>query len=701
MGPFCPCRLTLGFRGLALAAVLSVSAFAVSQSRLAEMPGADKAREIRSELSRGLRIARLSVRWTEEGHPAWQKGSGWVALNPVTLEERELSAAPSTERSVRRPGRGRQLAEVDAPSGGMKAVSKGGHVYLVKDGREIQVSKPEMGGPRIKHGQGSWVYGEELGQSDAMGFSADSKWLWFYRFDETEVKDTHLALSQATPQTRLEVEAYPKPGQPNPVVDLYVADTSTGSLHKVQVRPGDFDEGIGHYVYNIKWRPGSNKLIFHRLDRRHKVREICSWDPAAKTLKVLDREENPTAWVEDPTALTFMEDLAGARDSDLNSALILSESSGFTNLYRVNLEQGGRTALTRGNVDLRSIVRVDLGKREIDVMAISGSKGMRQLYRLNLATGQFRSITDPTFHHEVQIAPNGEFIVDRASNAATPPSIRLLNSKGEVLKVLQESDVSVLEAQKYPRPEAFTFKSADGVTMLNGMVHMPPSSYLGPRPILVQVYGGPLGLSADSWNEDFETPSNAADYGFAVVKLEVRGGGGRGRAFRNALYQNMGRIEIDDLAAGVKSLAGRSRLDLSRVGIEGTSYGGYASLMAVLRHPDVFHAAASQSCVSDWRNYDTIYTERYMGVLPESKEAYDAGSGVLQADKLKGWLMLYYGTADDNTHPSNTLQVIRALQRANKSFEVQVGVDIGHSGMNFARMMEFFIERLVIGRERA
>lgn len=699
MGPFFPHRLSLGLKGLALAALFAVPAYGLSQSRLAEMPGAAKAQQIRGELSEGLNIARLSVRWTPEGFPAWQDGSGWVALNTKTLEETKLAAGPAVDRPRRGPGRGRQAAEVDAPAAGTKAVSKGGHVFLVKDGKETQISKPEMGGARIKHGQASWVYGEELGQSEAMGFSSDSKWLWFYRFDETEVKDTHLALGQATPQTRLEVEAYPKPGQPNPLVDLYVSNTETGELHKVQVRPGDFNDGVGHYVYNIRWRPASNKLIFHRLDRRHKVREICSWDPATKQLKVLDKEENPTAWVEDPTALTFLEGLAGAKESDLNSALILSESSGFTNLYRVNLEQGGRTPLTRVGFDLRSIARIDLEKREIDVMAIPGSKGMRQLYRLNLATGQFRSITDPAFHHEVQISPNGEFIIDRASNAAAPPSVRLLNSKGEVVKVLQESDVSVLEAQKYPRPEAFTFKSADGVTMLNGMVHMPPASYLGPRPILVQVYGGPLGLSADSWNEDFETPSNAADYGFAVVKLEVRGGGGRGRAFRNALYQKMGQIEIDDLAAGVKSLAGRSRLDLSRVGIEGTSYGGYASLMAILRHPDVFHAAASQSCVSDWRNYDTIYTERYMGVLPESKEAYDEGSGVLQADKLKGWLMMYYGTADDNTHPSNTLQVIRALQRANKSFEVQVGVDVGHSGMNFARMMEFFIERLVVGRE--
>jgi len=337
----------------------------------------------------------------------------------------------------------------------------------------------------------------------------------------------------------------------------------------------------------------------------------------------------------------------------------------------------------------------------VDVIANSSARGMKQLHRLNLATGQFRRVTDPGIHHALQVSPQGGLIIDRFSNMDSPPRVQLIDGQGKVLKVLRESDAAVLDNIGYPKAQRFTFTSAHGKTQLNGRLQLPPGSFGGPRPVLVQVYGGPLPFAADSWTEDWDRPSTAADFGFVVVNLEVRGGGGRGRAFRDALYQNMGRTEIDDIAAGIKSLAGRPRIDLSRVGIEGTSYGGYASLMAILRYPDLFHAAAVQSCVSDWRNYDTTYTERYMGVLPESKEAYDAGSAMTYAGSLKGWLMIYYGTADDNTHPSNSLQIIRALQRAGKSFEVQVGVDVGHSGMNFERMMEFFIERLVVGREAA
>jgi dipeptidyl-peptidase-4 len=154
-------------------------------------------------------------------------------------------------------------------------------------------------------------------------------------------------------------------------------------------------------------------------------------------------------------------------------------------------------------------------------------------------------------------------------------------------------------------------------------------------------------------------------------------------------------VEVDDQAAGVKALRQRPYVDGNRVGIYGTSYGGYASILCLLRHPDVFQAACASSPVTDYRHYDTIYTERYMGLPQENKAGYDAGSAMTYADKLKGRLMLYYGTADNNVHPNNSMQLIRALQRAGKSFEVQVGPDMGHSAISQPRMMEFFIENLV------
>jgi dipeptidyl-peptidase 4 len=212
-------------------------------------------------------------------------------------------------------------------------------------------------------------------------------------------------------------------------------------------------------------------------------------------------------------------------------------------------------------------------------------------------------------------------------------------------------------------------------------------------PLLVSVYAGP---NSNGARETFVTPNPLTEYGFLVATIDSRSAGGRGKRFLDAIYEKLGVTEIDDQAAGVKALGTRPYVDKKRVGIFGTSYGGYASALCLLRYPDVFQAACASSPVTDYRLYDSIYTERYMWLPEENKKGYDAGSAMTYADKLKGRLMIFFGTADNNVHPSNSLQLIRALQRAGKSFEVQLGPDAGHSGISQPRMMEFFIENLVM-----
>jgi dipeptidyl-peptidase-4 len=242
--------------------------------------------------------------------------------------------------------------------------------------------------------------------------------------------------------------------------------------------------------------------------------------------------------------------------------------------------------------------------------------------------------------------------------------------------------------------ELFTFTAADGKTPLRGILQFParfdPSRVY---PALVSVYGGPE-FDAIAARETFVAPSPLAEFGFLIVNLDSRAVPGLGKRTLDAIYQKLGQAEIDDMAAGVKALWSRPYFDKNRVGIFGTSYGGYVSVMELLRHPEVFAAAASSSPPTDWRNYDTVYTERYMWIPQENKAGYDAGSAMTYAKDLKGRLLIYYGTADNNVHPSNSLQLIKALQDAGKSFDVQVGPDSGHSPVNPDRMMEFFIEAL-------
>ena len=197
-------------------------------------------------------------------------------------------------------------------------------------------------------------------------------------------------------------------------------------------------------------------------------------------------------------------------------------------------------------------------------------------------------------------------------------------------------------------------------------------------------------------SERFQTPNPLTEYGFLVLQLDSRAVPGMGKRTLDQIYLKLGQVEMDDMAEGVKALWNRPYFDRTRVGIHGSSYGGYSSAMEILRHPEVFAAASAASPPTDWRNYDSIYTERYMWVPEENKDGYDSGAAMTYANNLKGRLLIYYGTADNNVHPSNSMQLIKALQQAGKSFEVQVGPDQGHSNVNPQRMMEFFIENLVI-----
>jgi dipeptidyl-peptidase-4 len=265
---------------------------------------------------------------------------------------------------------------------------------------------------------------------------------------------------------------------------------------------------------------------------------------------------------------------------------------------------------------------------------------------------------------------------------------------------LAKSDLTRFEELGLKKVEQFTYMAADGKTRLFGTIAF-PSNFDPSRkyPTLVPVYGGPASGSnvpTESWTQ----PNANTEYGFLVVNLSSRAAPGMGKRTLDSIYMKLGITEMADMAEGLKALRSRPYFDQTRVGMYGTSYGGYTSALMLLKHPDVVTAAAASSAVTSWYHYDTIYTERYMWIPQENKEGYEGGNAMNYAKNLTGRLLIYYGTADNNVHPNNAMQLIRALQQAGKSFEVQVGPDAGHTGVNGQRMMEFFIENLVQRPER-
>ncbi len=565
---------------------------------------------------------------------------------------------------------------------------------------------------RIKNGTASWVYGEELGQTTAMWWSPDGRKLAFYRFDESGVPDYFLQLDQTKIQSAMDTEAYPKAGAPNPVVDLLVYDVATRKAVKVDLRSGKpFDNSvIGHYAYRVAWSPDGKELLFNRTNRRQNILELVAANPDTGAIRVIIREDWSTGWIENTPLMAFLKD--GRR------FIWESERSGWKNLYLYDLNGTLLHPLTtHTSFEIASLIKVDEQAGVVFYTARDGDNHLKpQLHRVGLdGKGDVR-LTDPKYHHTVGscmttsngrgggaagancgISPDGAHFVDVYQAHNIPPASRLVDARsGKVIADVAASDTTRYQELGLRKAELFTFKSADGQTLLHGLIQF-PSNFDPTRkyPVLVPVYGGPE-AGGSTARETFVTPNAQAEYGFLIVNLDSRAAPGRGKRTLDEIYLKLGQAEIDDMAAGVRSLASRPYVDLTRVGIYGTSYGGYASLMSILRHPDLYAAASASSPVTSWQHYDSIYTERYMWIPQENKAGYDAGSAMTYANQLKGRLMLYYGTADNNVHPSNMMQLIAALQSAGKSFDVQVGPDRGHSAINSERMMEFFIEHLVM-----
>ncbi len=276
-----------------------------------------------------------------------------------------------------------------------------------------------------------------------------------------------------------------------------------------------------------------------------------------------------------------------------------------------------------------------------------------------------------------------------------------MRRRGKVVAEVAQSDLTKFTAVGLKKAEMFTYLATDGKTTLRGIIQFPSNFDPAKKyPSLLTVYGGPAS-GGNTARETFITPSPLTEYGFLVLNLDSRAAPGMGKRTLDSIYMKLGQVEMDDMAAGLKALASRPYFDKGRVGVYGTSYGGYTAAMMILRHPDLVAAASASSPVTAWDHYDSIYTERYMWIPQENKEGYAAGSAMTYAGALKGRLLIYYGTADNNVHPSNSMQLIRALQQAGKSFDVQVGPDLGHTGVNQQRMMEFFIENLVVRAPKA
>jgi dipeptidyl-peptidase-4 len=611
-----------------------------AQDRLKTMPGYDRYQQMLPQIQsalggggfggRGFGGGGGGIAWANDGRsvefPQGAKRMRYdLAAGRTTEAPPAATAQPGGGRGRgggrgNAPERGRQFESAVSPTGKLMAFYKDRNVWLgdTAGGNAVQLTTDGSVAGRVKYGTASWVYGEELSQRTAMWWSPDGSKLAYYRFDESKVPDFYLTPSLTRVQDTIDVEAYPKAGMPNPVVDLFVYDVATKKTTRIDVRDGKPFENnvVGHYVFHIAWSPDGKELTFYRANRRHQIFEFAACAPESGACRVIIREEWPTGWVDDdpgpgPSYL-----------ADKNRFIWESERNGFRNLYLYDFKAGKLlNAITNHQFEVQNVVRVDEPANAIYYMARDGDNYLKlQLHRATLDGKSDKRLTDPAFLHTISLSPDGKHFVDVAETHDQPPVTRLVDANGKVVAELARTDLTKFNEAGLKKVEMFTFTAADGKTQLHGMIHF-PSNFDPARkyPVLVPVYGGPASASNTS-TERFTTPSALTEYGFIVVNVDSRATPGMGKRQLDAIYLKLGQVEMDDMAEGIKSLWSRPYIDKNRVGIFGTSYGGYTAAMQLLRHPEVFAAASSSSPVTDWRHYDTIYTERYMWIPQENAE---------------------------------------------------------------------------------
>jgi len=672
----------------------------LAQQWIKEMPGYEQYKKVAPQMRSAVKPGKISANWAEDGKSFQYKMDGkLLEFDVKSKTTSEIGTAGKEESPYaryrrmygNRPQRGRQYAEELSKDKTLKSVYRDGNVFIVDSAgnNEIVVTTKGSVEKRFTFGTATWVYGEELGQMHAMWWSPDNKKLAFYHFDMSKVRNYYLQYEQTEIYDSMNIEAYTKVGAVNPVVELMIYDLETQKTITVDVREGEAfsDNVVGHYIYKIEWAPDGTELLFHRTNRKQDIMEWTAANAETGKCRVVVREQWPASFTSNTPYMKYLND---------NKRFIWeSERNGFKNYYLYDLKEGLIAPITSHGFEVAGVVKIDEEKDLLYYMARSGDNHMKvQLHKTKMDGSNNVRLTDPSFNHSVSLSPDGKYFVDISQTHTIPPFSQLVNAKGKVVAKLAESDMSKFEELGLNNVEIFTFTSADGETELHGMLHFPSNFDPNKKyPLILSNYGGP---ATNAVRENFTTSNSLCEYGFLVVNIDGRNAAWKGKKMLDKLYGNLSIVEQDDFAEGIKSLYDRPYFDKNKVGVYGTSYGGTTSAACILRHPDVFHAAVANSGVMDWRNYDNIYTERYMNLLENNPDGYKAANLMNYAGNLKGKLMIYYGTTDNNVHPSNSLQLIQALQKAGKSFEVQVGPDRGHTAVNRDRMMEFFIQSLVL-----
>ncbi len=532
---------------------------------------------------------------------------------------------------------------------------KGYDLYLVdtKTGEERRLT---VGSEEQMNGRPSWVYPEEFYQRDAYWFSPDDSKIAYLQYNETHVFQ-YPVIHELEFETGLELMRYPKAGEENPTLKLFIVDLETGDIEEVPT-----NSNADNYIVRPIWKQDGTELTFRRLNRQQNHLELLSYSLSTKTTRII-LEEREDAYI------NLHDNFIQLANNE--SFIWTSEVDGFNHIYHYNFNGNLVQQITEGEKPVGSIVYVDEEDQKIYYTAYTNMGLESHFYVVDFDGENTHQLSKRAGRHSINMNASGDYYTDLFTGFEFPYESNLYKKDGTFLQQLLDTDVSEVEKNNLEKPELMTFKSADGSEDLVATIYKPVDFDPTKKyPVLLPLYGGPGYQDVTSTYKNADSYQQMAQLGFIVVRANYRGSGNRGKAFATLHYGKLGTYEIDDYAQVIKEITKRDYADGSKVGVYGHSYGGYATALLMLRYPELFHVGVSGAPVSDWRSYDTIYTERYMDTPQRNKIGYDEGSAMTYAEHLQGKLMIIHGTIDNNVHPQNSIMLINALILADKDFDV-------------------------------
>ena len=574
-----------------------------------------------------------------------------------------IAPGATSARWLTRTETPQELEEMD-PSETRVAYVRGNNLYVQPLAAGEEVALTEDGSDTLFNGKLDWVYQEELyGRGNFKGFwwSPSGRFLALLRLDEQEVHRFTVTDHIPTRQ-ELELTSYPKAGDPNPTVSIGIIDVETGKQQWLDLTPSETPEPL---ISRVGWHPTKDQLVFQVQDR---VQTFLDFYVAAAgkdewEVKRWFRESSP-AWIESPGQPHWLSD---------GSFLWLSSRSGTQQIYLYGANGELKKALTSGPGEVRDLLKIDEDHQEVWVSATFDSLIERHTYRVALSGEQQLRLTELGWDHSTQVSPSGNFLIDTCSSVGRPTQVRLLDREGEVRRLLNPNVPDRLRHVKMMEPEFMRVEARDG-HRLDAMLIVPPDFDPTVKyPVLVHVYSGPQAPTVrNAWRgTTYLWHQYLAQQGYVIWMCDNRSATYGGAEDAWPIHRDLGTQELADIEDGLNWLTQHDWIDADRIGIWGWSYGGYMTAFA-LTHSKMFKAGIAGAPVTDWSNYDTIYTERYMGRPQENQEGYERSSVVKAAADLHGSLLLIHGSMDDNVHLTNTLQLAYELQLEGKEFELMI-----------------------------